>query len=163
MKRFFSADGAPPPAVGGGCAASVGAGAVVARVSLFSSPDEPPQPVERAAATRAASARDRLMPRSVSSPSERPAHNAKTIVTLRPMEGACARCGEDRGEGRWCATCGLDSTPTVATLPTEEAMEAGNRERAWFAANPEREREREERAASAKRWADQAEWERLAG
>src|SRR3954453_20183166 len=71
------------------------------------------------------------------------------------MAGECPRCGEDRGEGRWCASCGLDSTPTAATLPTQEAMDAGNRERVWLGSDPgggreEGERPQRARARSAK-------------
>src|SRR4051812_36927789 len=66
------------------------------------------------------------------------------------MAGECPRCGDDRGEGRWCASCGLDSTPTAATLPTQEAMDAGNRERRWLGSDPERARAEEERAERAR-------------
>lgn len=66
------------------------------------------------------------------------------------MAGECPRCGEDRGEGRWCANCGLDSTPTAATLPTQEALDAGNRERLWLGSDPERARAEEERAERAR-------------
>src|SRR3954470_4156136 len=66
------------------------------------------------------------------------------------MAGECPRCGEDRGERRWCANCGLDSTPEAATLPTQEAMDAGNRERVWFGSDPERMRAEEERAERAR-------------
>lgn len=59
------------------------------------------------------------------------------------MPGTCPRCGGERGDGRWCAACGLDSTPTAPTLPTAEAIDAGARERDFFAANPEREAEGE--------------------
>jgi hypothetical protein len=33
------------------------------------------------------------------------------------MGGECPRCEAERGDGRWCANCGLDFTSTVATLP----------------------------------------------
>src|SRR3954453_12658170 len=66
------------------------------------------------------------------------------------MTGECPRCGEDRGEGRWCANCGLDAMPTAATLPTQEAMDAGNRERVWLGSEPERARAEEERAERAR-------------
>lgn len=77
------------------------------------------------------------------------------------MEGTCARCGQERGDGRWCASCGLDSTPTAVTLRTQEALEAGAREQAWFNSHPERlaeQRAREDAAAVAR---EHAELERL--
>jgi hypothetical protein len=78
------------------------------------------------------------------------------------MDGVCPRCGEDRGAGRWCASCGLDSTPTVATLPTQEAMDAGNREKAWFGSNPEQARVEEEQRQAAIARTERAEYQRLA-
>jgi hypothetical protein len=78
------------------------------------------------------------------------------------MGGSCARCGEDPGEGRWCQACGLDSTPTAATLPTAEAMEAGNRERAWFSSRPEQAAEEERLREAAIARTKEAEEKRLA-
>ena len=78
------------------------------------------------------------------------------------MGGACPRCGAERGDGRWCATCGLDSRPTAATLPTAEAMDAGNRERAWFSSHPDRAREEAEIREAAIARTKKAEYDRLA-
>jgi Domain of unknown function (DUF4328) len=80
------------------------------------------------------------------------------------VDEACVRCGEARsGDERWCPKCGLDFTPTAASLPTPEALAAGERERSFFEAHPDllaaqqareeeaaREREREEMARLSK-------------
>jgi hypothetical protein len=77
------------------------------------------------------------------------------------VEGTCARCGEERGDGRWCAVCGLDSTPTAVALRTQEALEAGTREQAWFNNHPERLAEQRARADAAAAAHERAELERL--
>jgi len=67
------------------------------------------------------------------------------------MVEACPRCWEARGEGRWCANCGLDSTPTAGTLPTQEATDAGIRERDWLGSDSKAAREQERRREAARR------------
>jgi hypothetical protein len=57
--------------------------------------------------------------------------------------------------------CGLDSTPTTAGLRTQEALDAGAREHAWFAAHPERLAEQQERADAAAAERERAELARL--
>jgi hypothetical protein len=77
------------------------------------------------------------------------------------VEGTCARCGEERGDDRWCAVCGLDSTPDAIRLRTGESLDAGAREQAWFNSHPER---LEEQRARMEAWAttrERAELERL--
>jgi Domain of unknown function (DUF4328) len=67
------------------------------------------------------------------------------------VEQGCVRCGEERSaDERWCRACGLDFTPTAASLPTPEALAAGERERRFFDAHPEllaAQQAREEEAA----------------
>jgi hypothetical protein len=77
------------------------------------------------------------------------------------VEGTCARCGEERGDARWCAVCGLDSTPTAVTLRTQEALDAGKREHAWFNRHPERLAEQRARTEAAAATRERAELERL--
>ena len=77
------------------------------------------------------------------------------------MEGPCARCEEERGGGRWCAGCGLDSTPTAVTLRTQEALDAGTREQAWFNKHPERLAEQRARTDATAATRERAELERL--
>ena len=74
------------------------------------------------------------------------------------MEGTCARCGEERGDDRWCAVCGLDSTPDAIRLRTGESLDAGAREQAWFNSHPER---LEEQRARMESWATTREREEL--
>jgi uncharacterized protein DUF4328 len=68
--------------------------------------------------------------------------------------GDCERCGQERqGEERWCSACGLDFRPAEATLPTPDAIAAGDRERAFFEEHPElavEQRRREENAQRAR-------------
>jgi hypothetical protein len=65
-----------------------------------------------------------------------PARPRSRGPTLPAVE-ACARCGDAPGEGRFCATCAADQRPDEPLLPTAESIEAGRREEAWLAANPE--------------------------
>jgi hypothetical protein len=78
------------------------------------------------------------------------------------MPDPCPRCGGERGDSRWCATCGLDLRPTAPSLPTTEAMEAGDRERAFFDAHPDLLAEHEQRQQATARTRDQHEYQRLA-
>jgi Domain of unknown function (DUF4328) len=81
--------------------------------------------------------------------------------TVPPVE-ACPRCGEGRGSGeRWCRACGLDFTPTVAGLPTPEALAAADRERSYFEAHPELVPEQEARAEAAEKERERQELARL--